>query len=73
MRFVLYYQYVLTGMACKAKPGLWRPFVRVSGAGDQQELTLEDSIYFGSEREAEEYAILLGKHWVNNRLQTEMF
>jgi hypothetical protein len=73
MRFVLYYGYMLTGMAYNAKPGLWRPFVRVSGGRQEEELTLQDRISFSSEREAEEHAIGLGKHWVNNRLQTEMF
>jgi hypothetical protein len=73
MRFVLYYGYMLTGIAYNPKPGLWRPLVRVSGGREQAEHTLEDWIYFSSEREAEEYAIGLGKHWVNNRLQTEMF
>jgi hypothetical protein len=71
MRLVLYHRYMLTGMARPDRRGSWHPVVSVSRNG-QEEFTLEHSAGFSGESEAENYAIGIGKHWVNNRLQTEM-
>jgi hypothetical protein len=73
MRLVLYYGYILTGVAQNNGPASWRPHVRIACSSGQQEFTMEDAGCFTSQRAAEDYAIGMGKHWVNNRLHAGMF
>ena len=65
MKHVSYLGYVITGTANNEKNN-WRSHVIVSWYAGK--FDLHDEASFTTETEAEEHAIQLGKHWVNNRL-----
>jgi hypothetical protein len=67
MKQISYHGYRVIGTA-KNHEGTWRPRARVScDARGRQEVELQDTNCFVTEGEAEEYALRLGKHWVNKR------
>ena len=67
MKHVSYLDYVITGTTNNEK-NTWRSHVTVSWYAGK--FDLHDEASFTTETEAEEHAIQLGKHWVNNRLQS---
>lgn len=67
MKHVSYLDYVITVTANNEK-GMWRPHVIITWYAGK--FDLHDDVTFTTETEAEEHAIELGKHWVNNRLQS---
>ena len=67
MKHVSYLDYVITGTANNEK-STWRSHVIVSWYAGK--FDLHDEASFITEMEAEEHAIQLGKHWVNDRLQS---
>ena len=67
MKHVSYLGYVITVMANNEKPA-WRSYVIITWYAGKFEV--HDEVTFTTETEAEEHAIQLGKHWVNNRIQT---
>jgi hypothetical protein len=66
MKHVSYKDYVIT-IATTNENGTWRSHVTITWYAG--EFALHDEVCFATEMEAEEHAIELGKHWVNNRLQ----
>jgi hypothetical protein len=66
MKHVSYNGYVITVTANNEK-GTWRSHVIITWY--EGEFDLHDEVCFTTESKAEEHAIELGKHWVNNRLQ----
>ena len=67
MKHVSYLDYVITGTANNEK-STWRSHVIITWYAGK--FDLHDEASFTTETEAEEHAIQLGKHWVNNRLQS---
>jgi hypothetical protein len=67
MKHVSYLGYVITGTA-KNEKSIWQSHVIVTWYAGKFDLHDESS--FTTETEAEEHAIQLGKHWVNDRLQS---
>jgi hypothetical protein len=43
---------------------------RALAQSDKGKFDLHDEVCFPTEMEAEEHAVELGKHWVNNRIQS---
>jgi hypothetical protein len=66
MRQVSYLGYVITVTA--NEKNTWRSHAIITWYAGKFEL--HDEAYFTTEMEAEEHAIELAKHWVNNRLQS---
>jgi hypothetical protein len=66
MKHVSYNGYVITVTANNEK-GTWRSHVIITWYAGK--FDLHDEVCFTTEMEAEEHAVELGKHWVNNRLQ----
>jgi len=66
MKHVSYNGYVITVTANNEK-GTWRSHVIITWYAGK--FDLRDDVCFTTEMEAEEHAVELGKHWVNNRLQ----
>jgi hypothetical protein len=70
MKQVLHHGHTIVGRA-KNIAGLWQPCAYVYwGASGKHKIELEDENGFTNRQEAEDYALRLGTHWVNNRLQT---
>jgi len=67
MKHVSYLGYVITVTAHNEK-GMWRSHVIVTWYAGK--FDHHDDDCFTTEMEAEEHAIELGKHWVNNRFQS---
>jgi hypothetical protein len=67
MKHVSYLGYVITVMANNEKNG-WRSHVIITWYAGK--FDLHDEVCFLTETEAEEQGMELGKHWVNNRLQS---
>jgi hypothetical protein len=67
MKHVSYLGYVITVTADNEK-GMWRSHVIITWYAGKFEV--HDEVTFITETEAQEHAIQLGKHWVNNRLQS---
>ena len=67
MKHVSYLGYVITVTAHNEK-GMWRSHVIVTWYAGK--FDHHDDDCFTTEMEAEEHAIELGKHWVNNRIQS---
>jgi hypothetical protein len=65
MKHVSYLGHVITGTANNEK-STWRSHVIVTWYAGK--FDLHDEVSFPTETDAEEHAIQLGKHWVNNRL-----
>jgi hypothetical protein len=67
MKHVSYLGYVIT-VTAKSENGTWRSHVIVTWYAGKY--VLLDEVCFTTDMEAQEHAIELGKHWVNNRIQT---
>jgi hypothetical protein len=67
MKQISYVGYVIT-VTAKSEKSTWRSHVIITWYGGKVEIY--DEVTFTTEREAEDHAIELGKHWVNNRLQS---
>jgi hypothetical protein len=67
MKHVSYLGYVIT-VTAKNEKSTWRSHVIITWYAGKFDLHYE--AYFKTEIEAEEHAVELGKHWVNNRIQT---
>jgi hypothetical protein len=67
MKHVSYLGYVIT-VTANNKQGTWRSHVIITWYAGK--FDLYDEVCFTTETGAEEHAIELGKHWVNNRLQS---
>jgi hypothetical protein len=67
MTHVSYRDYVITG-ATTNENGTWRSHVTITWYAGK--FDLHDEVCFTTEMEAQEHAIELGKHWVNNRFQS---
>jgi hypothetical protein len=68
MRKISYHDYMICARALTRDHVVWTAQVRISKGSE--EITLHEPRQFATEREAENHAIAMGKHWVNNRLQT---
>jgi hypothetical protein len=66
MKRVSYNGYVITVTPNNEK-GTWRSHVIITWY--EGRFDLHDEVCFTTQLKAEEHAIELGKHWVNNRLQ----
>jgi hypothetical protein len=66
MKHVLHHGYAIT-VTANNEEGIWRAHAIITWDGGKFEL--HDEVCFTTEMEAEEHAVELGKHWVNNRLQ----
>jgi hypothetical protein len=66
MNRVIHHGYVITVTANNEKM-LWRGHAIITWK--QGKFNLYDPVCFPTEMEAEEHAVELGKHWVNNHLQ----
>jgi hypothetical protein len=67
MKQVSYLGYVITATANNEK-SMWQSHVIISWHAGK--FSLHDEVCFTTEMEAEEHAGELGKHWVNNRLES---
>ena len=67
MKHVSYKAHVIT-VATTNENGTWRFHVTIAWYAGK--FALHDEVCFTTETEALEHAIQLGKHWVNNRLQS---
>lgn len=67
MKQTLYRGYTITGTA-KNQQGTWQPYVRISWPLGKRTVDLHEPTSSSTQEEAEEIAVRLGKHWVNNRL-----
>jgi hypothetical protein len=66
MKQVIHHGYVITVTANNEKR-VWRGHAIITW--DERKFSLQDPVCFPTEMEAEEHAVELGKHWVNNHLQ----
>jgi hypothetical protein len=67
MKHVSYLGYVIT-VTANNDEGMWRARMIITWYAGK--FDLHDEVCFTTEMEAEKHAIELGKHWVNNRLQS---
>jgi hypothetical protein len=67
MKHFSYLGYVIT-VTAKNENGTWGSHVIIIWYAGK--FDLHNQAYFMTEIEAEEHAVELGKHWVNNRIQT---
>ena len=67
MKQISYVGYVIT-VTAKSEKSTWRSRATITWYAGKFEIY--DDLTFITEREAEEHAIELGKHWVNNHLQS---
>jgi hypothetical protein len=65
---ILHHGYTVTGTA-KKEGRVWRSHVRISWERGRRKIDLNDENCYATRSEAEKYALVLGKHWVNNRIQ----
>ena len=68
MKRILHHGYTVTATTKKHR-GKWRPRARVSWARGRRKIDLQNDKSFTTKSGAEDYALLLGKHWVVNRIQ----
>jgi hypothetical protein len=69
MKQIVHHGYTVTATA-KKQGRVWRPHARVSWERGRRKLELlDDKNCYRTRTEAEQYALILGKHWVNNRVQ----
>ena len=66
MKHVIHRGYVITVTANNDK-SVWRGHANITW--EKRKFDLHDPVCFLTEMEAEEHAVELGKHWVNNHLQ----
>jgi hypothetical protein len=67
MKHVSYRDYVIAVTASNEE-GMWRGQMIITWYAGK--FALHDEVCFTTEMEAENHAIELGKHWVNNRIQS---
>ncbi len=67
MKQVSYKDYVIT-VANTKENRTWRSHVTITWYGGK--FDLHDEFCFKTEIESEEHGVALGKHWVNNRIQS---
>jgi hypothetical protein len=67
MKQLSYYGYTVSVTAME-REGSWRSHVRITWSHGRQQIQLQDANRFTSKTEAEDYAIRLGKQWVDGRL-----
>jgi hypothetical protein len=67
MKHVSYKDYVITVANAKENK-TWRSHVSITWYTGK--FDLHDEFWFTTEIEAEEHGVELGKHWVNNRIQS---
>jgi hypothetical protein len=67
MKHFSYLGYVIT-VTAKNEKGMWRSHVIITWHAGK--FDLYDEVCFTTEIEAEQHAVKLGKHWVNNRVQS---
>lgn len=70
---VLYHGYTVTALIIESATGSWQSACRVSWSRGRQELTLHDLASFTNQNAAVNHALKLGKQWVDNRLNGQMF
>jgi hypothetical protein len=68
MKRILHHGYTIKATA-NSDGGTWRSLACISLARGPRIVELQDERRFTTEAEAEDHALRLGKHWVNNRLQ----
>ena len=66
MKHLIYYGYLIT-IAANNEKGVWRAHANINR--DKGKFDLHDEVCFPTELEAEEHAVELAKHWVNNQRQ----
>jgi hypothetical protein len=66
MKHLIHHGYLVTITANNEK-GVWRGYAIINW--DKGKFDLQDEVCFPTEMEAEEHAVELAKHWVNNHLQ----
>jgi hypothetical protein len=66
MKQVIHHGYVIT-VTTNSEKGVWRAHAIVRW--DKGKFELDGEAGFPTEREAENHALELGKHWVNNQRQ----
>jgi hypothetical protein len=66
MKHVIHHGYAITVTANNEKR-VWRGHAIITW--EERKFDLHDPVCFPTEIEAEEHAVELGKHWVNNHLQ----
>jgi hypothetical protein len=66
MKHVVHHGYAITVIAHNEK-GMWRAHAIITWK--ERKFELHDEVSFTTQPKAEEHAVELGKHWVNNRLQ----
>ena len=69
MKKILHYGFTVIGTA-RAASGSWRPQAHVIWGEQPQKVKLKAEDRFTIKSQAEETAVRLGKHWVNNYLQS---
>jgi hypothetical protein len=69
MKKIVHHGYTVIGTA-RATSGSWQPHAHVVSREQQRKVKLKAEDYFTTKGEAEENALRLGKHWVNNHLQS---
>ena len=67
MKHFSYLGYVIT-VTAKNETGTWRSHVIITWYAGK--FDLHDEAYFTTAIEAEAHDVELGKHWVNNRIET---
>jgi hypothetical protein len=67
-RQISYYGYTVSVTAEGSSKETWQPRACVSWAHGRQQIRLNSNDLFTTRREAEDYALNLGKQWVNERL-----
>jgi hypothetical protein len=67
MKHLIHHGYLIT-IAANNEKGVWRGHAIINW--DKGKFDLHDEVCFPTEMEAEEHAVELVKHWVNNRIQS---
>ena len=68
MNRTIHYGYTITATANNDE-GVWQPLVSIRLGHGPQIVALQDERRFQTELQAEEYALVLGKQWVQKRFQ----
>jgi hypothetical protein len=68
MKRIIHHGYTVKATA-RSEGGTWWSHACISLARGPRIVELQDEERFTTEAEAEDHALAIGKHWVNNRLQ----
>jgi hypothetical protein len=68
MKRIMHHGYTVKATA-RSEGAMWRSHACISLARGPRIVELQDEERFTTEAEAEDHALAVGKHWVNNRLQ----